>query len=138
MPIDTQINDLARDDGLETAVLLSLFLDRRAESGDALPSGETDHRGWWADAFPVIEGDQIGSRLWLFDRSKETPAALGKYEQAAREALTWLIEDRVAQKLEVVAEVLRPGVWALTVTIFRPQVDPVTFRFNNVWAAQEV
>src|SRR4051812_11864908 len=66
-------SDLASDAALETAVMLSLFLDRRAQPDDAPPSGDpNDRRGWWADQFADTEGDLVGSRLWLLDRSKLT------------------------------------------------------------------
>lgn len=126
-------NDLVLDAGLQTAVLLSLFLDRRAEDGDQLPAGETDRRGWWADATPVVAGDRIGSRLWLLAREKETKATLERAQKYAREALKWLIEDRVAERLEVTAEFPRTGMLGLTVEIFRPRADPVTFRFDHTW-----
>lgn len=126
-------NDLVLDAGLQTAVLLSLFLDRRAEDGDELPAGETDRRGWWADATPVVAGDRIGSRLWLLAREKETKATLERAQKYAREALKWLIEDRVAERLEVTAEFPRTGMLGLTVEVFRPRADPVTFRFDHTW-----
>ncbi len=132
-----EANDLAQDDGLETAVLLSLFLDRRAEDGDTLPDGETDRRGWWADAVPVVEGDQIGSRLWLLGRSKQTQDALPRAETYAREALQWMIDDLVTDRIDVTASIPRAGVLGLEVTIYRPTVDPTTFRFSYAWTAQD-
>ncbi|WP_241085111.1 phage GP46 family protein [Candidatus Vondammii sp. HM_W22] len=42
--------DLAANDGLHSAVLVSLFTDRRAANDDLLPSSALDRRGWWADA----------------------------------------------------------------------------------------
>ena len=42
-------HDLALEDGMATAVILSLFLDARARADDALPDGGTDRRGFWAD-----------------------------------------------------------------------------------------
>jgi phage gp46-like protein len=131
-----EANDLVRDGGLETAVLLSLFTDRRAEDGDPLPAAATDRRGWWGDAVPVVAGDRIGSRLWLLARSKETPKALERVEEYAREALQWLLDDRVAERVDVTAEIPRPGMLGLTVQIFRPRADPVTYRFNHAWSAQ--
>lgn len=53
---------LDTDDGLRTAILISLFTDARALDDDVLPAPE-DRRGWWGDAIPEIEGDIIGSRL---------------------------------------------------------------------------
>lgn len=132
-----EADDLALDGGLETAVLLSLFTDRRAEEGDPLPTGEQDRRGWYGDALPVVDGDRIGSRLWLISREKQTPSVLSRIEAYAREALAWLVEDQVASKVAVKAEFPRAGVWGLTVEIYRPGVaDPVRFRFNDTWAQE--
>ena len=130
-------NDLQSDEGLETAVLLSLFLDRRAADGDVLPDGETDRRGWWADAVPVVEGDQIGSRLWLLARSKNSPDVLDRAQEYAREALQWLLDDKVAASVDVVAQFIAGRGLGLTVTISRPNKDPAKFRFGRAWAAEE-
>lgn len=126
-------NDLALDDGLQTAVLLSLYTDRRAEQGDQLPAGEADRRGWWGDAVPVVEGDRHGSRLWLLAREKQTTATQERAEKYAKEALAWLLEDKVAERVEVLAEFPRASMLALTVTIFRPRADPARFRFDQAW-----
>lgn len=132
-----EANDLAADDGLETAVFLSLFTDRRAEAGDVLPSGDGDRRGWWADALPVVDGDWIGSRLWLLARSKQTADVIRRAEEYAREALAWLLEDKVASSVDVAAETVRDGVLGLTVTIQRPASGAVQYRYNYTWASQE-
>jgi phage gp46-like protein len=126
-------NDLARDATLQTAVELSLFLDRRAEDADQLPTSETDRRGWWGDSVPVVEGDRIGSRLWLLAREKHTPSMAARLEKYAREALAWLLEDRVASRLEVTATFPRPGMWGLTVELWRPSADPVRYQFGGAW-----
>ncbi len=129
-------NDLLTDDGLETAVMLSLFLDRRAEDADTLPDAVTDRRGWWGDEFPIADGDKIGSRLWLLSREKQTAAALTRAQEYAQEALAWLVEDKVAERVDVTADFPRPGVLGLSVIIYRPHVDPAKYRFNHIWAAQ--
>ena len=41
--------DLATDDGLRTAVIISLFTDARARADDPLPEADADRRGWWGD-----------------------------------------------------------------------------------------
>lgn len=131
-------NDLEADDGLETAVLLSLYTDRRAEPNDALPDGGTDRRGWWADAVPVVSGDLFGSRLWLLSRSKQTPDVLARAEEYALEALQWLLDDKVVESVEIV-ELKFPKLGQMTggVRIKRPARDSVTFKFNRTWQAQE-
>ena len=125
-------NDLKADDGLRTAVIASLFTDRRAEPGDVLPVGVTDRRGWWADA----PGDVIGSRLWLLDRSAQTPDVLSRAVAYAKQALQWLLDDHVSDRIEVTAELLDLAGYALSVTVFRPDVDPARFRFDRTWTAE--
>ena len=93
-------HDLALEDGLATAVILSLFLDARARADDALPDGGTDRRGFWADTVaPAVERDRTGSRLWLLSREKTLPEVLRRAHDYAAEALRWLVEDGVASRL---------------------------------------
>lgn len=125
---------LAADDGLETAVILSLFTDRRAEADDVLPDGGGDRRGWWADAFPGVKGDRIGSRLWLLHREKQLPAVLARAEDYAREALAWLVEDGVAESVAVTASISRAGILGLAVSITRPRSPTVQYRFDAFWS----
>jgi phage gp46-like protein len=129
-------SDLEGDEGLETAVLLSLFTDRRAEEGDVLPDGGVDRRGWWADAHPAVADDKFGSRLWLLDCSKETQDVQDRAEEYAREALQWMIDDRVASRVDVLARIPRSGMLGIEVTIHRPFIDAVTYRYNSTWDAQ--
>jgi phage gp46-like protein len=101
--------DLLTDDGLETAIIISLFTDRLANPGDAIPDGTTDHRGWWGD-MPIDVNDQgrppadlIGSRLWLLENGSQVPETLRRAETYAREALAWMIEDGVAGSVTATA-----------------------------------
>jgi len=132
-----EAGDLAIDDGLETAVILSLFTDRRARASDQLPDGQIDRRGWWGDVRPPVADDLCGSRLWLLGREKETSTVLERAREYATEALTWLILDGVAAAVDVVAEFVSAGVLGLHVAIQRPSSDTVDFRFELAWSAQE-
>lgn len=94
--------DLRRDDGLRTAVAISLFTDALARPDDSIPDGTDDRRGWWGDLPPDGEDpDPIGSRLWLLTREKRTEATRLRAEAYAREALAWLVADDVAAAVEV-------------------------------------
>lgn len=126
-------DDLASDRGLVTAAILSLFTDRRAENDDEPPSGdETDRRGWWGDEFSDVEGDRIGSRLWLLDRAKRTNETVLRAKEYAIEALQWLIDDAVVEDVEVTAST-DAALLLESVTLHRPGKDPVTLRFEHVW-----
>lgn len=109
-------SDLASDDSLRTAVLISLFSDRRAEAGE-LPPGETARRGWWGDS--LTDGDRIGSRLWLLGREKRTQDVVRRAEEYAREAVTWLVDDGAAERVAVAAEDAA-GALLITVTVWLP------------------
>ena len=123
--------DLLLDAGLESAVLISLFTDRRAVADDT--SVGDDRRGWWGDAYPERPGDLIGSRLWLLSREKQLPATLRRAEEYAAEALQWLVTDGVARSVAVAAEVVRTGVIGLLVTINRTMQPTVNYRFEAFW-----
>ena len=125
-------DDIASEKGLSTAVILSLFTDRRAEPDDFLPGDDDDRRGWWADELLAPDGDPIGSRLWLLDRSVELAEVALRAEEYAREALAWMLPDRVAGRIDVSVETANNEL-ALVVTIERPGEDPVSFRFARVW-----
>ncbi len=102
--------DLATDSGLRSAVIVSLYTERRAEADDVLPDGTTNRRGHWADP-------EMGSRLWLLDRAKETDDLLARAREYANEALAWLLDDGVVRAVDVTAAFVQRGVLALTVTI---------------------
>lgn len=128
-------DDLASDRGLVTAVLLSLFTDRRAENDDVPPSGAaSDRRGWWADQFAVIEGDRYGSRLWLLDRATLTNETLLQAKAYATEALQWMIDDKVVASIPLtVTRMTAPDGIMIAGQLLRPGLDPVSFRFAHAW-----
>jgi phage gp46-like protein len=129
-------NDLETDEGLETAVLVSLFTDRRAANDDSIPDGTDDRRGSWQDSFPRVADDLAGSRLWLLGREKQQQSVLTRAVEYAREALQWMLDDRVSDRIDVTAEIVRTGVLGLLVVIHRPQRAPAEFRYDYNWQAQ--
>lgn len=126
-------DDVASDRGLVTAVLLSLYTDRRANDDDVPPSGDpTDRRGWWADEFLPVEGDKYGSRRWLLDRSKRTNDTARLAAEYDREALAWMLEDRVVASIDVQTEATAKALLEV-ITLHRPGKDPLSLRFQHAW-----
>lgn len=128
-------DDLASDAGLVTAMYLSLALDRRANADDVLPAADGDRRGWWGDEFAEVEGDRIGSRLWLLDRTVRRADLLRDALLYANEALDWLKEDGVLERLDVSAELNSVGLFIL-IDAYRPDGRSVEFRYPHVWEGQ--
>ena len=119
--------DIELDDGIETAVILSLFTDRRAEADD-LPAGATDRRGSWGDA---LDGIERGSHLWLLEREKETPDVPVRAEAFARQALAWMVDDGILAAVAVMAEWVRDGFLGITVNSTLPSGESREFTFET-------
>jgi len=117
-------------DTLRSAVLASIFSDRRAEDQDTLPAG-SDRRGWWADD-PT--GDAFGSRLWLLDRSVLTDETVALAQTYLLEALEWLVEDGVATRVEVTVDRTPEGISG-GIDIVREEGADVQLRFADLWEA---
>lgn len=125
--------DLESDEGLETAVAISLFTDRRI-SDEQLPQGTKDKKGWWGDLFAEIDKDKIGSRLWLLAREKRTTEVLRKAEDYAKEALNWLIEDGVGTSIIATASYNENKFLLLAIEIAKPAGR--SSKFQVVWDKQ--
>lgn len=90
---------LERDEGLLTAVAVSLFTDARATPEDLEAAGipNSDPRGHWGDTFrprPIA-----GSKLWLLDRALRNDETLLRAETYASDALQWMIADGIASEV---------------------------------------
>lgn len=127
--------DLLADDGLETSVILSLLLDRRAQPSDGVLD-DVDPRGWWADSYADVAGDAVGSRLWLLGREKELPSVAQRAHDYAIESLQWLVDDGVASAVTVAAAWTAPGMLTLAVGIARPNKPPFNRQYQYVWGAR--
>lgn len=100
--------DLAADRGLRTAVVLSLFIDARADVNE-VDAGE-DRRGWWASP-------TLGSKLWLLARAKESAETLAHAQRYAKAALAWLVTEGAAKSVSVETEWSAPGLLGVRVVI---------------------
>lgn len=129
--------DLVREYGLGTAVLISLFTDRRADPDDDIDD-PNDRRGWWGDLVPD-RGDKIGSKLWQFDRSKTDQVTLLGIKKAIEDCLEWMINDGIARKIEV--ELIKFGDVSnyrllATIRIHRKYGGVESINFDDLWEAQ--
>jgi len=125
------------EETFQTAIILSLFSDRRASNDDTLPLNETDRRGWVGDEFASDDfdsrADPWGSRLWLWHYGKTGAGVLEKARFAAQEALDWLVRDGIADRVAVTAQWAgeRGDRLAVRPMIYKPdQVRPV---YDVLW-----
>lgn len=125
------------EDTLQTAIILSLFTDKRAGPDDRLPLNETNRRGWAGDEFIADTfspgRDDWGTLLWLCYTTKVTGDIPAFAEFTCKEGLAWLVRDGIASRVSVTAEWIGPGADRLAVRpqIYKPdQVSPV---YDVLW-----
>lgn len=142
-PADVRIykGDLAKDQDLQTAILLSLFTNRRAEPSDKVIGDNL--QGWWGSKYVnAIAGNQqssprLGSRLWLLKGQKVTRDTLNFARLYANESLKWLIDDDVIESALVDASALKAGGILLDIQIVKPDQAQLTFSYGYVWSQIE-
>ncbi|MHA6236875.1 phage GP46 family protein [Pseudomonas fluorescens group sp. PF-69] len=128
---DWQVLDGALDSGddMASAVFISLFSDRQANSDDVLPDGSTDRRGWWGDLGQPVP---LGSRLWLLSRSRLDDNAAKMAVIYAKEALQWLLDDQVAESVTVTATIQGPKQLNVAVTVTQ-RTGTKNYQFAWAW-----
>lgn len=129
---------LQEDDGLDTAVILSLFTDRRAEADDIIPGGSGDKRGAWIDSFADDADDKFGSRLWLLESAKLIQDTVNRVREYCAEALAWMVKDGVAKAVNVTTQIVRHhplGIIAAQIDIEKPDGSTSRYKFEKLWSA---
>lgn len=129
LDIAVELGDLVHDDGLVTAVLVSLLSDGRAPPEAVLPALDSEPRGWWPDS----PADRFGSLLWLLAREKQTQDTLARAREYTRTALAWMVEDGVATRVLVDTAWAERGMLVIEIKIERGRAR----RWASTWAAVE-
>lgn len=123
---------LATGNDLETAILISLFTDRQAARDDEIPDGTTNPRGWWGD----LDSDtQIGSRLWLLSRAKQTTETLQRANDYIAEALQWLIDDGVVASFDIVVEWTAASRLGALIVAHKTSGTTTSVAYQSLWSA---
>ena len=125
------------EDTLQTAIILSIFTDKRAGIDDQLPLNETNRRGWVGNDFmppaPGAARDDWGTLLWLAYIGKVTGDVLAFAEFTCKEGLQWLVRDGIASRISVTAQWVgeRADRLAVRPQIYQPsQASPV---YDVLW-----
>lgn len=100
--IDFANGDFELTDGLDTAVYMSVFCEKRASSSQI--SEPNLRRGHFTNEFSKKEGYQVGSLFWLYtEQAKNTDSNLRLLEGTITDGLAWMIEDNIFSKTKVQA-----------------------------------
>lgn len=96
--IDPNTGDFKLVDGFETALIMSLFCERRADQSE-IETSEL-RRGWWGNETGP-DGFEIGSKLWLLDQARKTQETLNKSNDYGSECLQWFIDDGYLKSIDI-------------------------------------
>ena len=128
LALNASKEDLQGAINLENSILISLFTDRRTDDSDEI----TNSRGWAGDAIADETTPLIGSKLWQFQRAKTTDNRLIQAVDFAREALQWLIDDKIVASFNISADykTKQKGALVLTIDATRPEDENLRFQFE--------
>lgn len=119
--------DIVTADFFDTAILMSIFCERRAGASE-VPESER-RRGWIGNE--STPGFEIGSKLWLYYQARVTRSILSGLESVVRDGLQWMVDDGIMQSFEVAAE-LRGGRVIVDIPTKRPS-SKVEHRYYDLW-----
>lgn len=88
--------DILTEDQLDTAIFVSLFSDARASSYEIVKP--QFRRGSVID-LELEPGESFGSKLWLLEQERLTPAVLVKAADFAKKSLDWMTRDQIASSV---------------------------------------
>jgi phage gp46-like protein len=124
--------DLKIEEGLSTAVLISIFSDARVHEDEL--DDPKENRGWWADQ---VSNEPIGSELWLLERASSTQenTLLGK--SYIENALKWMLDDKIVDSIEVETWIFG-NAWNRRLgfhVILKKGKEKTTMYFDDLWEA---
>jgi phage gp46-like protein len=110
--------DFTLTNGLDTALLMSVFGEKRADVSE-VPTPELQ-RGWWGNLFNDVLNYEYGSKLWLLDQARATQEKINDGVAYLQEGLNWLKEDNYVDQIFVDGDSLKNGV-NFSIKLFRSQ-----------------
>ena len=117
--------DIATQESFETALLMSIFCERRA-----LPSEVATpnlRRGWIGN-----DGFEIGSKSWLYEQARINRSTMNGVNTSANNGLKWLIDDKLLASISATSTVTESAL-GLTISLSRFN-SPVEYRYYNLWS----
>lgn len=112
--------DLKTTDGLDSAVVVSLFSDRRAYREEV--ADPMKRRGWIGDLVSDVASDRHGSGLWLYEQHRLTQATAVGVRNEAVQAFDWAVDENLIERAE--ADVLKhPAERRITLNVTLHMLD---------------
>jgi len=129
LEIVCDLTDLLGAINLRTAVMISLFTDRRTDDDDSTPN----IAGWPGDDLRGVDEDLLGSKLHLLFNTKTLDENLTRAERFSLQALQWLLDDNIAIDVTVRATYQSKIQGIMKIEVFITEFTGESRRFEYVW-----
>jgi phage gp46-like protein len=103
---------------LDTAVLMSLYIDKRATKSE-VPNPQL-RRGWWGNKVGDYPNYDIGSKFWLLQQARLTQETINLLKTYSYDCLKWLVDDGYVDRIDTNAETIN-GAAYVRVTFYISQ-----------------
>jgi phage gp46-like protein len=113
--ISASNGDLDLTQGFDSAILISLLTDARADKSQI--SRPEKRRGWVGNVMSIVIGRQLGSFLWLVDQRRLISQTVIDTVDYANKSLKWMIDDKVVKKIDISGEIIPKQGIALNVIL---------------------
>ncbi|WP_086649256.1 phage GP46 family protein [Gluconobacter sp. DsW_056] len=130
--VDPTTNSIATTGSLESAVIISLFTDKRAPD---TWTRTDDKRGWWGnDDSSVYE---MGSLLWTlwYIPTQTTDDYTNLVSGICKDALQWLIEEKIAEDIDITVSMITSSDCRITITVTQPNQ---TEQYKYMWSPSPI
>lgn len=122
--------ELSLEDGFDTAVLMSIYCEKRASESEVPES--IRRRGWIGNKYWNEDGSENGSKFWIHvEKGRVTNLTLNEIKNAAQNGLNWFIEQGFLEDIETGIENI-DGVPKLVATLsYSP--SRIEKRYYDIW-----
>jgi phage gp46-like protein len=126
-------DDILIDDGLETAVYISLFTDMRDPA-----SSDSNKHGYWGDTLGLnpFADSPLGSLLWEYSRVVIDTDIVNAVKTACKNSLQWMITDGIAESVSVTSEKQGNNAYIFDISIKKPGSTGPGYLYRINWEAQ--
>ena len=97
--ISFENGDFKTTDGLDTSIVMSLFVDQRAAASEV--SEASLRRGWVGNELNDDPEFQLGSKLWLLYQDRAINKSVNDSVSFTKECFKWFLDDNLAKDIQV-------------------------------------
>lgn len=95
--------DFEMSDGLEAAVLMSIYGEVRANGSEVVKA--IFRRGDWSNELNDVVDYEVGSKFWLLEMARADQNSLNVGIDSIELGLAWLFEDNIVNDINVTGEI---------------------------------